>query len=492
MPGLSSSINIGLSGLQANQSALNIVGHNIANVNTPGFSRQRVVLSSGLSQTFGTLQFGSGVNLSQIVGVRDRFLDMQITQALSKQSGANARYSGVEAISSTFNESGDSGLGMQIQKFFQGFQELTAAPEDNALRTNLLGQAQTMVTGLQSRYKSLEEMRTTADATISSVVQVVNTLTGQVAELNKRITAEPVPGSDNDARDQRKNILDQLAQQIGIQVYEDDRGQVQVALDSGAAVLVSGVGSFQLSAAPDPANGNHLGVKLGLSGGTPTDVTSQIKEGVLGANLDLRDNVLSGYQRKMDELAAGIVGGVNLLHRAGFGTTGAGNNDFFAGTVANGANGLPTTVSAASNYKGMVSALSINSALVADPKLIAAASVAGAPGNNTQARALADLYNASATVDTNGDGVGDSGPYSSMVAGLANLIGTDSQQFQIRGSSADNLATALQTQRDRVSGVDLDEEATNMITFQRGYQAASRFVNVINQLTDQLVNQFAR
>ncbi|MDP2876490.1 MAG: flagellar basal body protein [Holophaga sp.] len=106
MPGLNASLNIGLSGLQASQAALNVVGHNIANVNTPNYSRQRAVLSNNDSQSFGNLQYGQGVNLNNIMGVRDRFLEMQITQATSRRSGAEARYSTLEGISPSFIETG--------------------------------------------------------------------------------------------------------------------------------------------------------------------------------------------------------------------------------------------------------------------------------------------------------------------------------------------------------------------------------------------------
>ena len=110
MPGLTSSLNIGLSGLQAAQGALSVVGHNIANVNTPNYSRQRADLNANQPQTFGTLEFGTGVNLANILGVRDKFLEMQITQSTSRQQGANVRYAGVEGISSVFQDDGTSGL----------------------------------------------------------------------------------------------------------------------------------------------------------------------------------------------------------------------------------------------------------------------------------------------------------------------------------------------------------------------------------------------
>jgi flagellar hook-associated protein 1 FlgK len=257
-----------------------------------------------------------------------------------------------------------------------------------------------------------------------------------------------------------------------------------------------------MTATPDPALGNLNRVDVVLGGGAPIDVTNAVKEGSLGANLDLRDNVLVGYQKQLDELAAGITSQVNQAHRAGFALNGATTGtDFFLGAGGNYAAsnlplgqvaGLPTGVSSLTNYQGMVNALTVNAAVVANPGLIAAAGVAGAAGDNTNARLLANLQTAGNTVDTDGNGVGDSGPYSTFIGSLANAVGTQAQGFQTRSTSDENLLTALKTQRDQVSGVDLDEEATSMMSFQRGYQAASRFISVINQLTDQLVNQFGR
>lgn len=492
MPGLTTGLNIGLSGLQASQGALNVVGHNIANVNTPGYARQRSVLTTGVSMSFGNVQFGMGVQLQSVMGIRNSMLDLQITQAVGRQSGANTRYEGLEAISSYFTEDGESGLNMQIQRFFQAFQEMAARPEDVSIRTNLLGRAQTMVTGMQSRYALLTEERRRADNSVVSLVAEVNTITSQIAELNARIASEGPGGPDNSARDLRTQLLDQLSEKVGIQVSTDDKGQVQVLLDSGSAVLVSGQSAFTVSTGADPGGGPYTHLFVNQGNAAPTDITSKVKEGKMGGFIDLRDNILPQFQTHLDQLAAGIAGQVNLTHRAGFGLNGNTGLDFFLGATANGANGLPTSVTAATGYVGMVNNLAVNAALVTTPASIAASSVAGAAGNNVQAKALANLYNGTAVVDTNNDGVGDTGPYSSVVGSLANSIGTQTQSYQVRSLNQENLQTALQNQRERISGVDLDEEAANLMTYQRGYQSAARFVSVINQLTDQLINQFGR
>lgn len=490
MPGLTSGMFIGLSGLSSQQSALNVVGHNIANVNTPGYTRQRADLSTTDSQLFGGLLYGAGASLQTITGVRDRFLDLQLIQEQSRQSGSEGRYQGIQAVSSSLADSGSTGLNTLVQKFFQGFQDLSARPEDLALRQSLVGQAQTLVDAMKNRYRLLDDQRSAANDAVGATVSEVNTLTSQIASLNQRIQAEVPPSVDNDARDQRKQLVDKLSKLVGIQVFEGSKGEYQISLDSGKAVLVGGTAAYKLQVTPDPVYQNFYRVDSLMPGST-VDVTKGITNGDLGAKLDLRDSILPSYEQQLDQLAAGISGQVNLLHRTGYDRSGTiTGQDFFLGGIANGANGLPTTITAATNYKGMVYALNVNAAISGNPSLIASGGVANAPGNNTVARALGNLQSAANTVDTNGDGLGDSGPYSQVVSVLISQVGSQGQGYQVAADTQQNLVGALQTQRDRVSGVDLDEEAANMLNFQRGYQASARFISVINQLTDQLVNQF--
>lgn len=492
MPGLNAGLFIGLSGIQAQQSALNVVGNNIANVNTPSYSRQRADLTTASALNQGGIYFGTGVGLNGVQGIRNQFLDLQIYRETARESGATDRYAGLNAVATTLGNSSSTGVAAQIQSFFQAFQNLAAKPEDAALRTNVIGQAQAMITGMQSQYRMLDDQRNTADLSVKNLVNQVNNLTSQIAQLNVTISAEITPGSRNDARDQRTALTNQLAQLVGINVTEGSRGEYQITLDSGVAALVNGSTSYQLSTAPDPALDGHLRVDS-IMGGTVVDVTSKITDGSLGAQLDLRDTIYPRYQRQLDQLAAGIASQVNLLHRTGYALDGTTTGiDFFQTGVANGANGLPTVITAASNYKGMVNALAINGAVAGNPSLIAAAGVAGAVGDNTNANALGNLQFANGTVDTNGDGVGDTGPFSGVAASLVGDVGTKLQALEAQSTTQQNLVTALKSQRDSISGVDLNEEAAAMMTLQQGYQASGRFLTVINQLMDQLVNTFGR
>ena len=497
MPGLNASLYLGLSGLQAQQAALNVVGHNIANVNTPGYTRQRADLSAGQSQVEGQIYFGTGVTLSSVQGIRDRFLDLQIYRETAKQTGADERYAAVNAVSSSLGDTGSTGIAAQIQAFFQGFQDLSTKPEDAALRTSLLGKAQAMVTGLQTKYQLLDDQRGNADQSIAAQVAEVNTLSGQIAQLNQRISTEVTPGSDNDARDQRKTLTDKLAGLVGINVVESSQGEYQITLDTGSAVLVTGSSSFDL-VAKRAGSGGYLQVASDMAGNV-VDVTSAIRDGSLGAKLDLRDNILVGFQAQLDQLAAGIASGVNSVHKTTNLITHEISNYFFQSAAeANGSNGLPISIAAtpalqsgpgwSTLYKGMVNRLSVSSDILADPSLITAG--AGATvGDNTRALAIAQLGTAAGTVEMGGTATAS---FTSAVAALVTDLGTQAQTYKAQSSAQQNLVSALQSQRDSISGVNLDEEASNMMTLQRGYQASARFISVINQLTDQLVNQFGK
>jgi flagellar hook-associated protein 1 FlgK len=435
--------------------------------------------------------FGSGANLEGIQAIRDKFINLQITDTISRQKGSEDRYQALEGLTPIFEQGDRTGLGPLVQQFFQGFQDLSARPENMAVRTDLVSRASAMISGFQTRYAMLRDQRANADNAIATYVVNINTLTEKIADLNRRISLEPAPGADQDARDQRQEVVDQLASFMGIQTYEDEQGLLQVVAEGGVAPLVAGTHAFTLTATKDPANSNFY--KVEVQSGVPFDLTQSVKNGLMGSKLALRDVEFPAIQQRLDQLAAGIQGQVNLLHRAGFGLNGVSTGvDFFQTGVPNGANGLPGPITAASNYAGMVNAWSVNAALVTDPRLIAAASVAGAVGDNTQAKALADLQFQTSSVDTNGDGVSDSGPFSTYVSSFVGYIGSRAKGFESSNTTEQNLLVALQAHRDQVSGVDLDEEAASLMTLQRGYQASARFVNVIDQLTDQLVNQFGR
>jgi len=524
MPGLSTGLNIGLSGLTAAQSALDVVGHNIANVNTPGYSREQAVLASSNSLNYGNLQYGVGVTLESISGTRSQLLNQQITTALSQQSAAQANYTGLQTVSTVFQDNGTTGIGSQLNAFFTGLQNVAAQPQDASQRSALVGTAQTLVATLQSKYQSLQDSQTTADQQVVALTGQVNTYTSQIAALNKKLASESDPASDNDAQDQRQALVEKLANLVGIQSYTDSKGQLNVSLEGGGTPLVSGSTAFTMSTVQNTSSGTppyFSDVKVNLDSTTSVNVTSTLANGTLGAQLNLRDNLIPGYLKQMDQMAAGLAYNVNSLQSSGYALNGAAPTgiDFFdSGTTSGGVftsantNHLPSNVTvppagtAATDYKGTVMALQVNSQIVADPSLFAAAQSANA-GDNSNVNAMVALQTEANTIDTTAAGyptinpatgvavnpaLNSSGTFSDFATTLATQVESAASQWNTTATNTENIATALSTQRTSASGVDLDTEAANLITFQRGYQASAQFINVINTLTNQLLTTFGR
>ncbi|BDU77195.1 flagellar hook-associated protein FlgK [Mesoterricola sediminis] len=503
MPGLTAGLNIGLSGLTSAQAALDIIGHNIANVNTTGYSRQTAVVSSNGSVNEGNLFFGMGSSLANVQAVRDQLLNLQITNSTSRQAGAQTRNQALETAASIFTDDGTSGISYQLNQFFTALQKLSAQPEDTSVRTNLVGAAKSLIETMQVKYQALQAAQQNADAQVPTLVNQVNTLTKQIAALNQKLAGETNSLNDNDAMDQRQALADQLAQLVGVQTYIDSKNQMTVTLDGGAAPLVAGLTSFDLHAVKGATSPYYTQVTTSaIQTGTPPsdkNVTSGILNGQLGAQLDLRDNLLSGYEQQLDELAAGLAYNVNTLHSTGYSLDGTQHGlDFFVGTAGT-TNHLPSNVQVppsanpADDYRGTVLSLSVNAAIAADPDLIAAGGAAAA-GDNSIAKQLVDLQTKTSVIDATGAGPGaaTTGPFSTFMSGLVNRIGTDANQWDTTATNQENITTALTNQRSSIAGVDLDTEAANLIMYQRGYQASARFLTVISQLTDQMINQLGR
>jgi len=508
MANLTSSLSIGLSGLQASQEAMSVIGHNIANVDTPDFSQQAAVQTSNPAQNFGNVQFGTGVTVTSVQALRDQFLNLQLTQSLSAQSAASTLYNGVQAVSSAFTDDGTTGLNTQISNFFSSVSTLAGNPTSAALSENVVGAAQSMISEFQSAYQTVSGAITDANEQIGSLVPQINTLTSQIAALNTQISQQVDPNNDNDAIDQRQELTDQLGKLVGIQVSTNTDNTYQITLDTGAAAQVSGGSSNQMSAAPSAALGNNLAVSV-ATGSVSTDVTDNINGGELGANMTLRDNVLPAYQTQLDQIAGSLVNQVNQVNMAGYGTDANGDSvtgtPFFTGSGIDSSNppdanfgqvncannALAASAANPPDYTGIINSIEVNPLIVATPTLIASATAANTAGDNSNALKMANLQTAMGTVDTNDDGVGDSGPFSTVVSSLINDVGTQTQHYDSLSTNQQNLTAALQTQQSSVSGVDLDQEAAQLLQFQQAYQASAQFISTISQLTQGLMTTVA-
>lgn len=455
MGNLTGIMSIALGALRNSQEALDVTSNNIANLNTVGYSRQRVNFSESPAIQFGALQFGTGAQIDNIQSIRDQVLDFRISGEIQQQSALDAYLGPMQQVQASFNETAGTGLQSAISGFFNSLSQLSTNPASVPLRQAVLTAGQNITAAFNTAATNLNTLRTATDAQIPSATQQVNTLAQSVAQLNLRISQSQSLGQNSGSlEDQRNQLIQKISQIVNINIIQGDHGSIGISTALGAALVVGGQ-SFSLRVATSPTTG--LNQVLASDG---TDLTASIDGGKLGGLLRVRDQALSGLLGKLDTLASGIANAVNTAHTAGFDLNGAPGQNFFT---------VPGTVA------GTAQSIKMN---ITDTAQIAA-SQSGASGDNANALVLSQLQN-----QLIAGGQTPLNFYSSTVAQL----GTDIQLATSQSGTQDIIMQQLQNQRNSVSGVSLDEEAANLAQFQRAYQAAARVVSTIDALTLTAIN----
>lgn len=465
MINLLSSITMARKALQAGQVAIQTTGHNIANANTPGYTRQRVDLVPAMPFSLGSAgSVGTGVDVKVVTRLRDLMLDSQFRdahQALGRQETEEATLSQIEGL---VGEPSDSGLASAMSALFGSFHDLSSSPTDLAVRTVVRDKARALADQFHRLDDGFERLKIDLSNEITVDVKQVNGLAQQIADLNGQIArSEGGGGTANDLRDLRDQALDDLSKLVGGSVIEDMDGQVRVML-GGGLTLVDGQTTVPLEARandPDPDSvGLFLGGKLMTPGG-----------GRLAGLLNSRNSTsgfVKGFQSQLDALAKAVVEKINVIHVAGYemdGITPA--NEFFdpLGTTAR--------------------SIAVDLAIEGDVTKIAAAGTAD-PGDNSNALALASLQDDSTAITLPSGGTTTLGAYlSNLVSDLASQEAGAKRSVGLHTTMADFLTS----RRDQASGVSLDEEMTNLIRFQKAYEAAAHFVTVVNDLLGTLMTK---
>jgi flagellar hook-associated protein 1 len=331
-----------------------------------------------------------------------------------------------------------------------------------------LSVAQNLATSFNGAARQLEETQSSVNRSIEDAVNKVNILAGNVATLNQEIIVAEGGGTEaSGLRDQRQEYIKELSSLIDVHYYEAEDGAFYVSVAGGHS-LVSGNTSQPLSAVPLGIQG-HFEVRAGAN-----NITNLISGGEVAGFIEIRDQKIPTYLGDLDTLANTIITQVNTQHALGTDLLGNAGGNFFNPTPAPPAP-LVLPAGAARNF-------SVSAALVADARLVAAGQ-SGEAGDNANALALAGL----AAVKTLNGGT------ETFAEGFASLqfrVGTDTQGAKRTLDAQSAVLTQLQNQRDSVSGVSLDEEALDLVRFQRAYQAATKFISTIDQLTGDIIAAF--
>ena len=466
MLGLFGTLDMAKRGMDASRQGIELVGHNLSNVSNPAYARQRLKLetSNTLQAEFGPT--GTGAKVAGITQLRSAILDTQITTErgimgyLTEKQKAlqfgeidigqqiDRQASTPEAQTAALGVGGQFGLAEGLTDFFSSLQALSASPISTADRQVAALRGESLAQKFNSVMARLTKLQTDLNTSVSDQVKQANQLLNDIPDLSVSVSASEQGGfgSANDLRDRRQEKVEILAGLFNVETSTSANGKLNLTL-GGVTLITDNTLGDTLETVAD-TDGNLL---VQTAGGTALDITS----GSCLGDIDARDGEIKTIKDSIDTLAATLITQINDAHRDGFAldgtTTGA---DFFSGTDA--------------------ATIEMNEALVLDPNLIQA-SADGSPGNNEIAVAMSDL--GATKLDDLGSLTFSQNYNQSVVT-----YGQSSANVASQALDQKAVTTMLEQQRDSIGGVSIDEEVTNMLIFQRAFQASARMINTVDEL----------
>jgi flagellar hook-associated protein 1 FlgK len=573
-------LDTGASALYAQQTALAVTGNNIANANTPGYSRQRVDLGTRPDLEVQPFPLGTGVKAQSVQRIRSAFLDQQIRISSSSLGYNDKVAEGFDQLEVIFNDpvglpasslldTEEAGLNANLIRFFDAAQELSLEPESTATRSAFRETASTLAAIFRQKSGQLEDLQNDLDRQIIATADEINTILESLLELNEQISRlELEPGDNaNNLRDQRDQLLTELSALVPIEAEELESGAVNVTIFGMNAVQSQTLNKLQVIQQPDDPEA-LADLSFENSGGQV--LNTLITSGEMGGLLLMRDALVPSYQNQLDSLAKNIIQEVNAIHSGASGLVGfnqvrslfqvtdstrtlinaglefpvqAGSfniamrdeqtNEILTtytvdvdpatdtlvdlsqaidaadGVVGGGdLTGLVTgtnqlyiragsgkTFSFLGDDSGVLAALQINvlftgtsagdmnlSETVAQNVAWVAASSDGTPGNNEAALDIAQLrYEQTMNRDT--------ADFIEFYQGVIGVLGTDAAAFQQLQRNDELVVESLELRQEEMAGVSLDEEAINMLRFQRAFSGASRFITSVDELIQIVVER---
>ncbi|MGO9648754.1 MAG: flagellar hook-associated protein FlgK [Terriglobales bacterium] len=452
MGSLYGALSIATGALGAEQGALDATTNNVANANTPGYSRLQPVLVESSPIEVGSVTYGTGVSLEKLQSLRDPILQLRIQEETQQQGQLNASLAAMQQAQVQFTtSSGD--IGTEISNFFSSLNQISTDPTNLTLRQGALTAAGNMATAFNNTANSLSSQQSSLDLNVTQDVGQINVLTGQIATLNTQISE--LQGVNQDASallDQRDVLVGNLSNLIDVSSIQGDGG-LTLTTSNGTALVVGGQ-SFALN-----TQTNASGLQDVYAQGN--DITADLTSGDLAGVLQARDQTIPGLLSNLDALAEGISNALNTANQQGFDLNGKAGGNLF----------VPPPAGGPGAAAGMAVAIT-------NPALIAASSD-GTPGSNGNLTVLSAVQNQPVV-----SGQTPTGYYSNIVFSVGNDVSNDTAEL----SASQSILSQLQDQSNSISGVSLDEEASNMVQYQRAYDAAANVVTTINDMLYTAIN----
>jgi flagellar hook-associated protein 1 len=456
---LGSALNMSVQAMLADEAALSTTSNNIANANTPGYSRETVNFAETTPIEFGGQTYGTGVELKSITSQQSGVLQQLLNQGTQQQGQYNSFLSTMQQVQTLFNETSGSGLQSSITAVFNSLQQLSTDPSNTTYRQSVLTSAQNMAQNFQSASASLATLQQSAGASVTQSVNQINSLIPQIAQLNAQVSEAISTGQNAGTfEDQRNQLINQLSGLVDVSQIDAGNGNITLTTGNGAPLVV-GNKSFQLSTQPDPTTGFTQIYSLG------NNITSSVSGGALGGAIQARDTTVPSIVSSLDSLASNLENSFNSINQAGTDLNGNPGGNFFVPPPAGGT-GAAATMSVA----------------IADPSQITA-SLDGSAGDNANVNAMLAIQNQPIV-----NGQTPLNAYANLVFTIGNDVATATAEQQ--GAQAN--IQQIQNQIGSVSGVSINEEAANLIQYQQAYQAAAQVASTINSLTSTLINMVSQ
>ncbi len=484
MPSIGSLLSIARSAISAHQVAMQTVSQNIANAEIEGYSRQRAEMLTRTPLRFPEYTVGTGVDVRGVVRMRDQLLDASFRREVGNRESYSVRTDLLAEVESLLGEPSETGLANTIDQFWNSWSDLANNPGNATAQSVVRQRGQQVAYTLNTYATRLDDLTTRTRSHLSSVVTEANTLSRQVAALNKQITAAEVTGQQSpDLRDARDRVADQLSKLVGARVEMQSNGTMGIYV--GTMMLV------------DSTNARALEVRAGTTTtvgfvGDPDPVLGL--GGQAGQMQAFINTDIPALRTRLDSFARGLVNGVNEYHASGWTAAGDalgnGNWNPLNGPTGSRVNFFDAAFTGAATIR-------LSAEVTANAGVIASGDVQNAPGNNTLALAIGALRDDAgmaalqARMGANfatqiGFGAGES--YTDHYTLTVTDLGVSGADAQSQFAVYDTLATQAENRRMAVAGVSIDEELTLMLRHQQAYTAATRLVTVADEIAQSILN----
>ncbi|EJL46898.1 MULTISPECIES: flagellar hook-associated protein FlgK [Brevibacillus] len=505
-------IEVSKRGLFAQQSALNTTGHNIANANTEGYTRQRVNMQAttglpyvGMSASIEPGILGTGVEVVSMQRLREDYLDQQYRNETKHNGYWEARQDGLSKIETIMNEPSDTGLQAVMDQLWQSWQDLAKEPESLSARAVVRQRAIALTETFSALSTSMTELQADLDNVVSTKVLDINSMAKQLANLNKQISdLVPHGYQPNDLYDQRDLLLDKLSKLVEVKVTNGTNGMVNVTVDGQA--LVTGRETVEMQTVKNPVTGLN-DITLGgapfvpKSGGLLGTMESRGMNTVDAAGNTTVQGVIPQMMEKLNALATNIATEVNELHRKGLNLFDIANKKSNPGAPSQ---DIPFFVDSdelakdpnTKAYPKDLSKMVVNPAILASLNAIAAAkpdaSGTSSEGDNTNALDIAAIKYKMLSLTTGTSGQPETTTLDDFYRYTIAQLGVDSQEAQRMELNSEILVGQVDTQRQSVSGVSLDEEMAEMVKYQHAFSASARVMTSMDEILDKIINGMGR